>query len=246
MDFSLLSSLLHAQVHDAEERADRLYEAVIGKVVNNTDPDGLSRVKVHIPILGGEDETWWAPLAALGAGKDRGWYFLPEVDDEVVVMFVHGDISRPVVIGALWNGNDVAPDENGGGNERKTIVSRAGSKIILDDDEGTITLEDGNGDGTIVIADDKITIESATGDVCLQAPKGEMSVVANEIKATGSMNCHVESQSGGLNIGGDAAVTIKGGTGLKVQGTAVQLQPGSASAAAEATDSCESVDDPLE
>lgn len=246
MNFLLLSSMLHSQGRDAEERADRCYEAVIAKVVNNQDPDKLSRVKVQIPTLGGEDETWWAPIAALGAGKDRGWYFLPEVDDEVLVMFAHGDIRRPVVIGALWNGSDAPPDTNDGSNERKTIVSREGSKIILDDDQGTITLEDGGGEGKILIEADKITIESSSGDVCFQAPEGEMTVVANELKAEGTMNCHVESMSGGLNIGGDAAVTIKGGTKLQVQGTAVQLQPGSATAAAEASDECEEVADPLE
>jgi len=246
MDFMLLSSMLYGQVRDAEERSDRIYEAVIGTVVNNQDPDKLGRVKVQIPALGGDDETWWAPVAALGAGKDRGWFFLPEVKDEVLIMFAHGDISRPVVLGALWNGQDAPPDTNDGSNERKTIVSRAGSKIILDDDQDTITLEDGDGNGKIVIAADKITIESSSGDVCLQAPAGEMTVVANELKAEGSMNGHIESMSGGLNIGGDAAITIKGGTQLQVQGSAVQLQPGSATAAAEASDSCEDVADPLE
>lgn len=214
-----LASYFFGQIRDAEERADRIYEPVIGLVVDNKDPDKLARVKVKFPTLPGTDTSWWAPVASLGAGKDRGWFFLPEIDDEVLVMFAHGDIRRPIVLGAIWNGKDKPPDTNGGGNERRTIVSREGSKIIFDDDKGEITLTDGKGVGKIVITKDKITLQAMQGDVCLQAPKGSVNIVAQELSSAGSANYHVEAASGGLEMGADASVTLKGGSMLQVTGT---------------------------
>lgn len=239
-----LADHFYRQIRRTEERADRINEAVIGVVVDNKDPDKLARVKVKFPSLGGEDTSWWAPLAAVGAGKERGWFFLPEIDDEVLVMFDHGEISRPVIIGALWNGKDAPPDSNGGSNERRTIVSREGSKIIFDDDAGTITLE--SGPGKIVISkDNTITLEASQGDVCIQAPSGELAIVANEATFTAKMNCHLESMAG-LNVESSGKVTIKGGTMLALQGAASNLNPsGGGPSAAKAEASPEDVPDPI-
>jgi uncharacterized protein involved in type VI secretion and phage assembly len=239
-----LADYFYRQIRRTEEHADRMYEAVIGVVVDNKDPDKLARVKVKFPSLGGEDTSWWAPLSALGAGKERGWFFLPEIDDEVLVLFEHGDIRRPVVIGALWNGKDAPPDTNGGGNERKTIVSREGSKIVFDDDQGTITLE--SGPGKIVLSkDNKITMEAAQGDICMQAPQGELTIVANEATFEAQMNCHLESMSG-LNVESSANVEIKGGSMLALQGATTNLNPsGGGPSAEEASASPEEVPDPV-
>lgn len=233
------------QVRDTESRAERVYDAVVGIVVDNKDPDKLARVKVKFPTLPGEDTGWWAPLVSLGAGNERGWFFLPEIDDEVLVVFEHGDIRRPLVIGALWNGQDAAPDTNGGSNERRSIISRNGSKVVFDDDQGTVSYEDGDGHGKITIsADNKITIESASGDVCIQAPAGELNIVANEIESEGQTNYHIETQAG-TNIGSGGAMTIKGGSSLKVQSTKLDLNPGGVTEPSEANASPEEVPDPV-
>ena len=246
MDLSILTELLSQQICDAEERADRIYEPIIGLVTDNKDPDKLSRVKVKFPTIPGDDDSWWAPIASLGAGKDRGWYFLPEIDDEVLVMFAHGDIQRPVIIGALWNGKDTPPESNSGSNSIKTIVSREGSKIVFDDEAGTITLEDGGGKGKIEISkDNKITLESSTGDVCVQAPKGELNIVADKITSEGSMNYNLVAKSG-MNIGGDGKVSFEAGMALMVTGSAVDLNPGGVTAAASVDASPEEVPDPVE
>lgn len=197
---SLLPSLLGRRLREAEEAGGRAFEAVVGLVVDNKDPDRLGRVKVRYPTLPGEETSFWAPIASLGAGNDRGWWFLPEIDDEVLVMFHQGDFDRPVVVGALWNGQDTPPEQNGGGNEKRVLVSRQGSRVEFDDDGGTITIEDGGGVGKIVIStDNKITFEAMQGDVTLLAPQGEASIVASEVDITAT-----------------AGITISAGQGLKM------------------------------
>lgn len=239
-----LIHLLHQQIRHAGEREERIYEPMVGLVVDIKDPDKLGRIKVSFPDIPGDDTSWWAPIASVGAGKDRGWFFLPELDDEVLVMFAHGDIQRPIVLGALWNGKDDPPDTNGGSNERRMICSREGSKIIFDDDAGTLSIEDGKGKGKITIStENKITIE-AQGDICIQAPKGECNIVADDIKTEGKMNWHLDTGSQGANMQGKT-VQFKGGMSLMVSGMTSNFNSGSANAAEAATDSCEEVADPV-
>src|SRR5262245_14964429 len=76
---------------------------VVAIVRDNRDPSGLARIKVAFPRDGRPEESYWARLATPMAGKDYGAFFLPEVDDEVIVAFERGDIRFPVVVGALWS-----------------------------------------------------------------------------------------------------------------------------------------------
>ena len=99
---------------DGDVAAGRMYGAVIGLVSNVSDPDKLGRVKVRFPWLQDDSESPWARVVSFMAGPDRGAVFRPEVDDEVLVVFAHGDMRFPFVIGALWNGKDKMPSERGG------------------------------------------------------------------------------------------------------------------------------------
>ncbi|MEJ7603111.1 MAG: phage baseplate assembly protein V, partial [Kofleriaceae bacterium] len=75
-----LASVFADHIRTAEAEANRVYEPVIALVTDNKDPSKLGRVKVKIPVLSAEDATWWAPIIMLGAGKNRGWFFIPEPD----------------------------------------------------------------------------------------------------------------------------------------------------------------------
>jgi uncharacterized protein involved in type VI secretion and phage assembly len=236
---------LFRAVRAAQERSDRIYEAVVGIVVDIEDPKKLGRVKVRFPTLPAldiEETSWWAPLAAQGGGKDRGWWFLPELEDEVLVMFEHGDIERPVVIGALWSGVDLPPEKNKGKNERRIIHSREGSRLILDDEQGSITLEDGGGVGRIVITKDRISIEAMSGDVCIQAPKGDLNIVANEIQVTASENAHIQTGKA-LAVGADGEVTISSSS-ITANSPSTTFNKGARMASA-ASANCEDVPDPV-
>ena len=237
-----------SQVHQAGAEGARVYEAVIGVVTDNKDPSKLGRVKCKIPILSDQDTTFWLPIVMLGAGKNRGWFFIPEPDDEVLVMFEHGDMQRGVVIGSLWNGKDTPPDNNSDGkNDRRVIKSRQKSRIVMDDgDKPNVIFEDGSGKGRITIdaANNKIIIEALDGDVCFQTPQGAMKIVAKavELKATqGSIEMNAGST---MAWGTDATATISGSSGVTMSGATHNNNNGAAQAPQAPTTDPKDVDDP--
>jgi phage protein D/phage baseplate assembly protein gpV len=116
---------------------------LVGLVTNNKDPKGWGRVKVKFPTLTMDDESHWARVVGLGASDDRGFYCLPEIDDEVLVGFEHGDIHRPYIVGGVWNGKDktveTVDDTIKNGKVRlRTIKTRTGHTIqFVEEDDGS-------------------------------------------------------------------------------------------------------------
>ena len=188
---------------------------VVAVVTNNKDEDGLGRVKVRFPWLSEQDESQWARTAAPMAGKQRGIYFLPEVDDEVLVAFEHGDIRFPYVLGALWNGKDAPPETNGDGkNNLRVIRSRSGHVIRLNDEDGKETVEivDKTEKNRIVIdtAKNSITITSDK-DITLSAAQGTITLDAQKIAIKSSAAAKLEAGAG-LDLKAKATLTVKGAT----------------------------------
>lgn len=176
----------------------RWYGVFPALVSDIKDPDGLGRVKVTLPSSPDTDGSRyeaWARVATLMGGKNRGTWFIPDVNDEVLIVFEAGDPRRPYVIGSLWNGTDSPPESmDGAGNNYKKIVrSRNGVKITLDDTDGResfivetpggqkITMKDGPGtveivdsngnsvkletSGITVNAAAKVTINASTAEI---------------------------------------------------------------------------------
>lgn len=242
-----LGSFFFHQIREAEQEVDRVYEPMIGIVTDNQDPDKLMRVKVKLPALSSEDQTWWVPVVSMGAGKDRGWFFLPEVDDEVLVAFEHGDINHPVVIGRLWNGKDAPPDTNGGSNERRVLVSRSGSRIELDDENNKITVKDGGGIGEVTFAadDNTLTMEAKSGDVVIQCPNGELQILVDgEISLKANQNLDIRSD-GKTQLGAGSGLKLDGSGQVAITAGAVDLNPGGVPDAKEASTSPEETPDPV-
>jgi uncharacterized protein involved in type VI secretion and phage assembly len=146
------------------------------------------------------------------AGGKRGAYFLPEVDDEVLVAFEHGDVRFPYVVGALWNDGDRPPHTNDDGkNAIREITSRSGHRITLDDTDGDekIAIVDKTGKNSVVILskDNSITI-AADGDITINA-KGKLAVSANGIELKSQAGISVEA-SASLEAKASGQLTIKG------------------------------------
>lgn len=173
----------------------RFYGVYPAVVSNINDPEGQGRVKVKLPWApdtNGSEYEAWARLATMMAGDNRGSWFIPDVNDEVLVSFEAGDPRRPYVVGALWNGQDAPPEtmDGAGNNYLKTLRSRNGIKITLDDTDGqeTLTLETPGGQ-TIILKD-------GPGSVEVRDSNGN----------------NVKMESSGITVTASAKVTINAST----------------------------------
>jgi uncharacterized protein involved in type VI secretion and phage assembly len=215
----LMTDLIESQSVFADE--DRFLNGVVPALVTNiNDPDNKGRVEVMFPWLDKSLKSAWARVATIGAGNQRGILWLPEINDEVLMAFEHGDINRPYIIGSLWNGKDNPPDPwtnaaNNGKSEYRTFKSREGH---------TIRFVDGPGDKYIEIVDAKqgttIKLDANTNKLSINS-KDEISVQTNtNMKVTTTGNMEINS-TGNVNISGNGNVTIKGTGGVDIQSSGI-------------------------
>ncbi|UZN02564.1 VgrG-related protein [Cellulomonas sp. S1-8] len=202
----------------ASTSAPRAPGLVIGVVTNVADPDGHGRVRLRYPWLDGQFESDWARVVHVGAGKDRGLQVLPEVDDEVLVGFEHGDRRSAFVLGGLYNGVDVPPRDNpvasSGTVDLRVWRSRTGHEVVLDDTDGAGKVVVRTAGDTVVVTLDvaaKSLSVTCEGDVKVDA-KGAVQVDAKgdlTVSAQGSASITGKS---GLTLESSGKVTVKGAT----------------------------------
>ena len=187
----------------------------VGIVSDNEDPEGMGRVKLTFPWRAADDESAWARMAVPMAGADRGTWFLPEIGDEVLVAFADGDVAHPVVLGALWNGEDSPPESNDGDNDVRSVTSRAGHVLAFDDaDDGgveietdaghTITLDDTSGGETITIED-----TSGSNTIEFDATAQSLSIEAGTKLTIEAPQVELKSD-GNMTIDASGVLTLKG------------------------------------
>lgn len=214
----MIDSDFFAGLLASPDRTDRFFGVVIGVVTNNQDPENMHRVKVRFPWLSQQNESNWARVVAVMAGNNRGGYFLPEVDDEVLVAFEHGCVDHPYVLGSLWNGQDTPPESNQDGeNNHRTLKSRSGHVLRLNDADGREAIEiiDKSENNKIVIstADNSITVEGK-GDIMIKSGSGKLTLTANGIE--------INSQAA-VNIQASQGMDLKAGAQLVVKGAMIKL-----------------------
>jgi uncharacterized protein involved in type VI secretion and phage assembly len=199
-----------------ERRGDRIQGVVTAVVTNNQDPENLGRVKIRFPWLSDDEESSWARVAAPAAGDSSGVYFLPDVEDEVLVVFEHGHPGFPYVIGSLWSSARNPPETNDDGNNAKrTIQTPAGHVIRLDDTQDGEKIEIIAADGATQIVlekSGKITIESA-GDMEITAD-GKLTLTGNGVE--------IDSDAA-IELKADQDVTIEASGELTVKGSTVNI-----------------------
>jgi phage protein D/phage baseplate assembly protein gpV len=202
-------------------------------VTNSKDPDNLGRVKVKVPWLADDIETDWARVVYPGGGIERGLALVPEVDDEVLVLFGGGDLARPFVLGGLYSTGDQPPSTElvsaaDGKTTLRQLKTRKKHLLEFDDAEagGGITIKTGNEQQQEKLVIDAvahtITLESS-GNITIEAKNaGTMTIKAGttmSIEATTSL----ELKAPTIKLDGSAEVNVQSSGQLQLQGSTAKL-----------------------
>lgn len=220
---ALTSSLPHMQLQPGQT-------FLVGVVTDNADPEDLGRVKVKFPTLTEEHTSNWARIVAPGGGAGRGIYWMPEINDEVLVCFEHGDIHRPYIIGGVWNGKDPTPrsmsDTIADGNVRLRVCqTRYGHKEwFVDEDKGSekrgYYIQTGTASGHRLSYNDTeqcIEIETIGHHKIRLDDKGKFV----EIKTSGGQSLRLDDSNGSASIksSGNLSIDVQGNIDIKANGT---------------------------
>ena len=196
----------------------------IGVVIKlDEDPDKQYRVQVKVPVLQAETEGIWARLAGFYASDGIGAFFIPEIDDEVILGYINNDPSYPVILGSLYSSKRKPPEEITADNFIKEIVTRSELKISFDDEKKVITIITpeknkmvfSDEDKSILIQDQNDNkVELSPSGISLDSPKditisakGKVSIDAmTEISLTAKTDVNVK----GMNINNTADIGFTG------------------------------------
>jgi type VI secretion system secreted protein VgrG len=211
--------LAFPQLKSARPSLSNLQMAV---VVDNNDPEKLGRIKVKFP-WNESDETPWVRVMSMHAGKDRGWYCLPEIADEVLVGYEQGSPDLPVVLGSLYNSEDTPHSEVGDdANSIKAFMTRSGNKIVIDDTDGSELISIVSKDGSKIIMNaggPSITVESG-GDITIKGKN--IKIESDEELSLKSGTDFKEEAGAGMKAKASAACDIEGAT-VTVKGNPINL-----------------------
>ena len=205
---------------------------VVGVVTNVTDVAQQGRVKVKFPWMSGDYETGWARVAMVGSGADRGVFFTPEVNDEVLVAFDQGDFSSPFIVGSLWSGKNKPPKAPSGtavsaGKVNQRIVrSKSGHVIVLDDTPGgeKVVVQDKTGKNSIEIDSVKnsFTIKSA-GDLTIDVAGKLILKSKQDFTVNSTTKVAIEGKTGAGMKAGTSEIALEMASAA-LKGTQVDVQ----------------------
>ncbi|MBN2545952.1 MAG: hypothetical protein JXB50_09150 [Spirochaetes bacterium] len=189
---------------------DFLSDFYYGMVTNNDDPDNQGRVKVKIEVLNDIYETDWIPVLSFLSGDNYGAFFIPDINDQVIVGFMDSSFEEAFVLGGIWGDKQKPPetclDKNK--NNLKYIKSKSGNMIVFDDSDGDEKIKILSGDNTkleIIKKDNLLNIET-DNDIIIEA-KNNLKVQALEIEIIsekdfdiGSESINIDANRGDINI----------------------------------------------
>jgi Rhs element Vgr protein len=200
-----------------------LQTGIVTKI--DSDPDNEFRVQVEIPILGAEGESVWARLSTFYNGNGFGAFFMPELNDEVILGFMNDDPRFPVILGSVYSSSIAAPETPDEGNTIKTIITQSklqlkfddenkvitiltpgGNTMVFSDEDQGITITDQSGN-TVIMAPDGVTVESKS-DLTLKAANG-VTIQGATIDITGDTSISAGAPS--VDISGDTSASLSGG-----------------------------------
>jgi phage protein D len=173
---------------------------VVGVVTNNDDPDKLGRVRVKYPALDDSHEGWWARVVAPGSGTSRGLFSLPQVNDEVLIAFEHGNDQHPYLLGAVFNGM----------GKPGTVVQTDGSFTLATPHHVTISATE---KAEVTTGDTLTLTATGTAKLTTKPPAGGESEGEGEEPEEEKPPGDIQLDSkGGLALSGEGAATLSAGT----------------------------------
>lgn len=193
-------------------------------VVSNDDPKKQGRVQVKMNWQSGDMKTSWIRVMTPDAGMsdkvstNRGFVFIPEKDDIVLIGFRHDDPNRPFVMGSLFNGNTGAGGDSG--NKKKSLTTRSGCTITIDDDKGSILITDPSGSKVLLGGDKTITIDSEE-KITLHSKIIEIHA-DEKIDANGKTEASMTSDK--IKIDGTTETAIKSSTVIKENAPTIEAE----------------------
>ncbi|MRX41393.1 type VI secretion system tip protein VgrG [Flavobacterium sp. LC2016-23] len=191
-----------------------------------SDPNGEDRILVKIPIINNEEQGIWCRVASPDAGENRGIFFRPEIEDEVIIGFINEDPNNAIVLGMLHSSGKPAPITAADANHQKGIVTRSEMKVLFDDEKKSIGIETPAGK-KITLDEDKgvIIIEDENSNVITIDSKGiKMESAGNiELKATGD----VKIEGTNVSVSASAQFKAEGSAGAEVSSGATAILKGS-------------------
>ncbi len=202
----------------------------IGVVVSNEDPDSEHRVRVKMPLVNNDEDGTWARVASLDAGDQRGFFFRPEVGDEVVLGFLDDDPRQAVILGMLHSSAKAAPLTGSDDNHEKVYQSRSGMKLYFNDEKKIILLE--------TPAGKKVTLDEEAGELNMMDENENKIVLSSDgilIQSNGKIEIKAQQdiKMDGLNIEskaqtafkaeGSASAEVKASGTLTLKGAMVQI-----------------------
>lgn len=207
-----------AQAETPEDQ--RFYGLFVAQVINNIDKTGQARVQVRLPWLPGFDP--WARVAVPLAGNNRGTYFIPQEQDEVLVAFNHGDIRDAYIIGSLWNARDRPPAPNPRDAANKFVIKTPRGQVIeIDDLNRSITITSVSRH-QVIIEPEKIEISTTDNKAVLTLDqKGNISLKADQSIKLEAPSISISGKQ--VEIRTETRTSITGGGSCDIQAGRVNI-----------------------
>lgn len=203
----------------------------IGIVIQlQEDPDGEDRILVQLPIINNDEQGIWCRIASLDAGHNRGAFFRPEINDEVVVGFVNDDPNDAIVLGMLNSSAKPAPVLASDENHEKGFITRSGIRLMFDDDNNSVEISTPAGKsivldedaGSIVIKDDNSNIFTLDSNGMEMKSSGNISINASGNIDLEGTNINIKANAQFSAEGAAAAEVSTSGTAT-LKGSIVQI-----------------------
>lgn len=206
-----------------------LQTGIVKKI--NEDPDNEFRVQVEMPLLGDDSEPIWARLSTFYAGNTIGAYFMPEVDDEVILGFMNDDPRFPIILGSVFSSKIPAPETPDEKNTIKTLITQSKLQLKFDDENKVITILTPGGNTMVFSDKDKgITVTDQNSN--------KIEMTDNGISLTDKSSNKIEMSSSGITIDSKSNLTLKAAQEVSVKGLSVAVS-GDQSATVKGSAECE-------